>query len=47
LRDGTVAVFAGGIDHIYPAENAGLFHAIWRRGMRGERDEDRLGATCA
>ena len=28
LTSGTVAVFAGGLDHIYPTENADLFHRI-------------------
>ena len=28
LESGTIAVFAGGIDHIYPSENEGLFHRI-------------------
>jgi DNA processing protein len=28
LRNGTIAVFAGGLNHIYPPENAGLFDRI-------------------
>lgn len=32
LRTGTVAVVAGGIDHVYPPENADLYEAIPREG---------------
>ncbi len=34
LGTGTVAVQAGGVDHIYPAENAGLAAEILARGCR-------------
>lgn len=34
LDSGTVAVLAGGVDVIYPAENAGLAQDIARRGLR-------------
>lgn len=34
LSDGTVAVMAGGVDVIYPAENARLAHDIARTGLR-------------
>ncbi len=34
LGTGTVAVQAGGVDHIYPAENAGLAAEILTRGCR-------------
>lgn len=34
LATGTVAVQAGGVDHIYPAENAGLAAEILARGCR-------------
>ena len=32
LASGTIAVVAGGIDHIYPTENTKLFHAIVEQG---------------
>jgi DNA processing protein len=32
LATGTIAVLAGGIDHVYPPENARLFDAIAERG---------------
>jgi DNA processing protein len=32
LDHGTIAVLAGGIDHIYPPENEALFHQIAERG---------------
>lgn len=34
LKTGTIAVMAGGVDHIYPAENAALAGAIADQGMR-------------
>ncbi|HHX88466.1 MAG TPA: DNA-protecting protein DprA [Paracoccus sp.] len=34
LKTGTIAVMAGGVDHIYPAENAALAAAIADQGMR-------------
>jgi DNA processing protein len=34
LDTGTVAVLAGGVDVLYPAENTGLAHAIAARGLR-------------
>jgi DNA processing protein len=34
LDTGTIAVMAGGVDVIYPAENTGLAHDIARRGLR-------------
>ncbi len=34
LAGGTVAVQAGGVDVIYPAENAGLTHDIGKNGLR-------------
>jgi DNA processing protein len=34
LDGGTVAVLAGGVDVIYPAENTQLFHDIGRSGLR-------------
>lgn len=33
LTDGTIAVVAGGIDHIYPPENEMLHHAIGEQGV--------------
>lgn len=33
LEGGTIAVTAGGIDHIYPKENIKLFHAIAEQGV--------------
>jgi DNA processing protein len=33
LGGGTIAVTAGGIDHIYPKENARLYHAIAEQGL--------------
>ncbi len=33
LKGGTIAVTAGGIDHIYPKENTKLFHAIAEQGL--------------
>lgn len=33
LATGTVAVLAGGVDVIYPAENTGLYHAIAESGL--------------
>jgi len=33
LENGTIAVIAGGIDHIYPPENEALHHAIAERGL--------------
>ena len=33
LATGTVAVLAGGIDHVYPRENAALMEAIAKRGL--------------
>ena len=32
LDGGTVAVLAGGVDNVYPRENAALYDAIWNRG---------------
>lgn len=32
LASGTIAVLAGGVDHIYPAENAKLYHQIIEHG---------------
>lgn len=34
LKTGTIAVMAGGVDHIYPAENATLAAAIADQGLR-------------
>jgi DNA processing protein len=34
LPTGTVAVMAGGVDHVYPPENAGLAARIAERGLR-------------
>jgi DNA processing protein len=34
LKTGTIAVMAGGVDHIYPAENAALAAAIADQGLR-------------
>ena len=33
LNSGTIAVIAGGIDHIYPAENTELYHKISKQGL--------------
>lgn len=33
LQTGTVAVIAGGIDHIYPAENSALYQEIYKEGV--------------
>ena len=33
LEPGTIAVLAGGIDIVYPPENAELQHAIGERGL--------------
>ncbi|MFI4983726.1 MAG: DNA-processing protein DprA [Rickettsiales bacterium] len=33
LDTGTIAVIAGGIDHIYPKENTSLYHAIAEEGI--------------
>ncbi len=33
ILSGTIAVIAGGIDHIYPAENAKLYDAISKQGL--------------
>lgn len=33
LEAGTVAVMAGGVDHLYPKENANLYDAIRERGL--------------
>jgi DNA processing protein len=33
LATGTIAVIAGGIDHIYPKENADLYHKISTQGL--------------
>ncbi|WP_460274268.1 DNA-processing protein DprA [Celeribacter sp. ULVN23_4] len=33
LDSGTIAVLAGGLDQIYPAENTALYHAISERGL--------------
>jgi len=33
LRNGTIAVIAGGIDHIYPKENKKLYHEICEKGV--------------
>jgi len=33
LISGTIAVLAGGIDHIYPAENTGLYYKIAEQGL--------------
>jgi DNA processing protein len=45
LGTGTVAVQAGGVDHIYPAENAGLAAEIVARGCRvSEQQPNHLGA---
>lgn len=33
LETGTVAVLAGGVDHVYPQENATLYHEIAARGL--------------
>lgn len=42
LRDGTIAVFAGGLDTVYPPENAALFDRIVAAGGAGV-SEMRLG----
>lgn len=34
LRTGTIAVMAGGVDHVYPSENAALAAAIADQGVR-------------
>ena len=34
LKSGTIAVMAGGVDHIYPQENAALTHDIGHFGLR-------------
>lgn len=46
LATGTVAVLAGGIDEIYPPQNAGLYDAIARQGclVSERRPGDRLKA---
>lgn len=33
LESGTVAVLAGGLDHVYPPQNADLYHEIGERGL--------------
>jgi len=33
LNSGTIAVIAGGIDHIYPTENTELYHKISKQGL--------------
>lgn len=33
LKTGTIAVIAGGIDHVYPSENAQLYHKIANQGL--------------
>lgn len=33
LETGTVAVLAGGVDQIYPAQNAGLYRSVAERGL--------------
>lgn len=33
LDSGTIGVIAGGIDHIYPSENADLYQEIYKRGL--------------
>jgi DNA processing protein len=33
ILSGTIAVIAGGIDHIYPSENTALYHDIAKRGL--------------
>lgn len=33
VESGTIAVIAGGINHIYPKENADLYHKIYERGL--------------
>lgn len=33
LTTGTIAVLAGGVDHIYPQENSDLYHAISNKGL--------------
>jgi len=33
LNSGTIAVIAGGIDHIYPSENTELYHQISKQGL--------------
>lgn len=33
LNTGTIAVIAGGVDHIYPKENTALYHAIKEHGV--------------
>jgi len=33
LKTGTIAVIAGGLDHIYPQENTDLFHDIAKNGL--------------
>jgi DNA processing protein len=33
LNSGTIAVIAGGIDHIYPTENTDLYHKIAKQGL--------------
>lgn len=43
LDGGTVAVLAGGIDHVYPPEHAGLHQDITRRGLIVS--ESRLGMS--
>ncbi len=47
LDTGTVAVQAGGVDHIYPAENARLAAEILAKGCRGFGTADGDGAADA
>ncbi|MCB1311428.1 MAG: DNA-processing protein DprA [Sedimentitalea sp.] len=44
LKTGTVAVMAGGVDSIYPAENAGLAFEIGAKGLR--LSEQPMGLTA-
>lgn len=45
LDGGTAAVLAGGLDHIYPQEHAGLYEAIAERGIL--ISENAFGATAS
>lgn len=43
LKTGTVAIIAGGINHVYPAENADLYRKIFKQGVIVS--EHRFGAA--
>ena len=47
LATGTIAVLAGGHDHIYPPEHGDLANGDPGRGRSGLRDAARLGAARA